>query len=106
MSIGMSRGCEYALQALIYLAAQPVDKPVLQRDISGDLNIPSHFLGKILQQLVRHGFLVSHKGKGGGFLLARTADDITLSEVIKSVDKEQRHFNLPDTGARWRRCAG
>lgn len=86
MALRLSRGCEYALQSLIYLATQPVHKPVLQRDISKSLNIPSHFLGKILQYLSRNGIVVSHKGKGGGFQLAKAARDISPYEVIVTID--------------------
>ncbi|MFQ6676468.1 MAG: RrF2 family transcriptional regulator [Fidelibacterota bacterium] len=86
MSILFSKACQYALQSIIYLAAQPPRTPVLQRDISKALNIPPHFLGKILQLLTRHEILVSHKGKSGGFLLKRSPEEISLLKVAQIVD--------------------
>jgi Rrf2 family protein len=86
MSVMLSRGCEYALQAVIYLAAQPQDSPVLQRDISKALNIPPHFLGKVLQLLSRHQIVISQKGKSGGFLLGKSPDDITPNDIIEAID--------------------
>ena len=86
MPIMLSRGCEYALQAVIYLAAQPPNTPVLQRDISSALNIPPHFLGKVLQVLSRHHIVISRKGKTGGFLLGRSPKDIIPYDIIEAVD--------------------
>jgi Rrf2 family protein len=79
----LSKSCEYAFQAVIYLASQPPDKPVLQRDISNDLNIPTHFLGKILQTLRQHGYITSQKGKSGGFLLNKSGGDISLFGIVQ-----------------------
>ena len=81
-----SRGCEYAFQAILYLATQPPEKPILQRDISSALNIPPHFLGKVLQLLRRSNLVISQKGKRGGFLLGRSAEDIFLYDILEAVD--------------------
>ena len=86
MSVFLSRSCEYALQAVIYLASKTNDTPVLQRDISKALTIPQHFLGKILQILVRHNIVASQKGKSGGFFLKRLPKDFSLYDIIKVID--------------------
>lgn len=83
-----SKSCEYALQALLYLAYEGKGEPILLRKISNALHIPHHFLSKILHQLVNGGILVSNKGVSGGFGLARSADVITLGDVVKAVDGE------------------
>lgn len=49
----LSRACEYAIQAAIYMAKKPTGEYTLIREISKDLNIPHHFLGKIMQSLVK-----------------------------------------------------
>jgi len=59
---------------------------VLSRDISGALNIPSHFLGKILQTLVRHNILSSQKGRSGGFVIVRSPKEIMLYDIIEIMD--------------------
>ncbi|MFQ6615655.1 MAG: RrF2 family transcriptional regulator [Fidelibacterota bacterium] len=88
MSVLFSKACQYAIQSVIYLAAQQPDTPILQRDIAEALDIPNHFLGKILQQLARHGIVVSQKGKAGGFLLSQPPEEISLLRVAKIVDGE------------------
>ncbi|MFQ5637501.1 MAG: RrF2 family transcriptional regulator [bacterium] len=86
MSIIFSRGCEYALQAMIYLAVQPSDTPVFQREISEALNIPPHYLGKVLQSLSRSRLVISQKGKAGGFMLGKPPKSITPLDIIQAVD--------------------
>ncbi len=86
MPVMFSRGCEYALQAMLYLATQQANKPVFQREISQALKIPTHFLGKILQALVRNRLVVSTKGKGGGFTLGREPSKIAIKEIIQAID--------------------
>ncbi len=86
MPIIFSRACEYAFQAVLYLASQPQDRPILQRDISRALQIPPHFLGKVLQSLSRRQLVVSRKGKSGGFILGRSPKDISLYDILEATD--------------------
>ena len=81
-----SRSCEYALQVVTFIASQPNNRPVLSRDISGALNLPPHFLGKILQTLVKHNILSSQKGKSGGFVITRSPKEIMLYDIIEIMD--------------------
>ncbi len=86
MAILFSRACEYALQAVLYLGSRSRGEAILQRQISADLDIPPHFLGKVLQALTRRGLVSSQKGKTGGFRLARSPKTISLLDVIQAVD--------------------
>ena len=86
MSILLSKSSEYALQAILYIASLEEEKPVQQQEISRILNIPSAFLGKILQLLVREGILLSFKGKSGGFLLSKPTKEIHLYDIIKIIE--------------------
>jgi Rrf2 family protein len=63
-----------------------MNTPVLQRDISSALNIPQHFLGKILQTLARHDIVTSQKGKSGGFLLKRSPKEFSLYDIVQVID--------------------
>jgi Rrf2 family protein len=81
-----SRSCEYALQACLYLAQQKDGNFALLREISERLNIPHHFLSKVLQTLSRSGVVVSLKGANGGFSLARPPKEIKLIEIVRAVD--------------------
>ena len=82
----LSKTSEYALQALIYLAAQPSGEPVLSRDISDYLRVPAQYLAKILQVLAKRGVLDSYKGRGGGFVLRPGAEQMNILEVVEIVE--------------------
>ena len=81
-----SRGCEYAVRAMLHLATTREDGPLLVRDIARDLDVPFPFLAKIVQQLARQGLVNSQKGGGGGGQLARNAGAISLLEVVEAID--------------------
>ena len=86
MSIFFSRQCEYALQAVLYLALKPMGGMTSIKDLSSRLSIPHHFVGKILQDLTYKGLLTSQKGPTGGFALAMPAKDITLFHIVEAID--------------------
>ena len=81
-----SRSAEYAIRAFVYLAQVPTGKYAMVKQIAEESDIPSHFLAKILQQLARQGFLRSSKGPTGGFSLRYAANDITLLQIVESID--------------------
>jgi Rrf2 family protein len=56
------------------------------KDIAAEEQIPSHFLAKILQQLVHKGLLCSRKGPGGGFALRVPAGEIRLLDIVEALD--------------------
>jgi Rrf2 family protein len=83
----LSNTSKYAIRAVIYLELfGSKDKKLGIKEISGELGIPSPFLGKILQTLARKQVLESSKGPGGGFCLKKPAMDITLMEIIEIID--------------------
>ena len=85
----LSNTCKYAVRALIYLGKYSADGTKIGiKKISSDLSIPTPFLGKILQNLVRQKILVSTKGPNGGFGLGKTTDEISLYEIVRIVDGE------------------
>jgi len=86
MSLIFSRQCDYALQAVLYLALKPAGQMTSIRELTAGLHIPYHFLGKILQRLTRKGLLISLKGPAGGFALARPLDRITLFSIVEAID--------------------
>ncbi|MCT4672962.1 MAG: RrF2 family transcriptional regulator [Prolixibacteraceae bacterium] len=83
----LSNTCKYAVRAVIYLASGfDGDHKYGIKKISEDLKIPSPFLGKILQKLVKSGVLNSNKGPNGGFCLAKDPNLITLFDVVNVID--------------------
>ena len=91
-----SRSAEYAIRAFMHLASVPPGKYAMVKNIAEQSDIPTHFLAKILQQLARKGFLRSSKGPTGGFALRKPAGEITMIELVESID------GLTD----YRRCPG
>ncbi|MCK6484315.1 MAG: Rrf2 family transcriptional regulator [Phycisphaerae bacterium] len=86
-----SIGCEYAIRAMTYLAENT--KPgeyCLLRTITNEHDLPQHFVGKIFQSLVRAGLLYSAKGRGGGFALRRSAEEIRLYDIVQAIDGTER----------------
>ncbi|MEQ1886805.1 MAG: Rrf2 family transcriptional regulator [Bryobacteraceae bacterium] len=81
-----SRTAEYAIRALVQIAALPRGEYALAKNIAADADIPGHFLAKILQDLARDGFLKSSKGPRGGFRLAVPADEITMLRIVEATD--------------------
>ena len=72
----------YALQTVIYLSTKPFKKPILQKEITNTLDIPHHYLGKILQSLTKSGLVGSKTGAFGGFYLVKPANKITLFDIV------------------------
>jgi Rrf2 family protein len=88
MPLIFSKSCEYAIQAVLFLAKNAHGRPMLLQDISTGLEIPHHFLGKVMQRLSRDGIVESHKGANGGFNLKRPPHQIALNDIVQSVDGE------------------
>jgi Rrf2 family protein len=86
VGLQLTRGGEYAIRGMIYLAPHPVGEISSLRDIGREQDIPESFLAKILQSLVHAGLVTSQRGARGGFTLARPAAEITAREIIEAVD--------------------
>lgn len=83
----LSNSCRYGIRAIIYLAAQPVSNGKTGiKKISADLNLPTPFLAKILQQLAKQKILSSSKGPHGGFSLLKDSRKITLLDIVNTID--------------------
>src|SRR6266545_2659334 len=82
----LTRASSYALHALVYMAAQKSNKPIPSHLVARERGIPERFLLKVLKPLVSSRVLVSVKGPNGGYRLAKSGSDVTLLEVIESVD--------------------
>jgi len=77
---------KYALKALARLALAPAGEPLLIADIAAQEDIPKKFLEAILAELKQHGVLRSRKGRGGGYLLARPPESVTVASVLRVID--------------------
>jgi len=83
----LSNSCRYGIRAVMYLASRPSEKKMTGiTTISKDLNLPTPFLAKILQQLAKHKILNSLKGPHGGFSLLKDPKEITLLDIVRTID--------------------
>ncbi len=83
----LSNSCRYGIRAVIYIASQPLSSGKTGiRKISSDLDLPTPFLAKILQQLAKHKILSSSKGPHGGFSLEKDPRKITLLDIVNTID--------------------
>jgi len=80
----ITRASEYAILSLILLSKteSPQDSDTLSRELS----ISKSFLAKLLQALAKNGILQSFKGAHGGFVLAKDPKEISMSEIMSSVE--------------------
>lgn len=83
----VSRKVDYALRAVIHLANEEhATRACTVTEISTRERIPRQFLEKIIQQLIHAGVVRSRRGPHGGYVLGRSADDVTFRDVIEAVE--------------------
>jgi len=83
----VSRKIDYALRAVIHLATEEAsDRACSVAEIAERERVPRQFLEKIVQELIHKGLVRSHRGRHGGYVLARPADQMTFRHVIEAVE--------------------
>lgn len=89
----ISKKSGYAIRALFELALSGGNEPVNVRTLAGSQGIPTRFLEIILNELRQGGFVISIRGKAGGYLLSRNAVDITIGQIIQFLDQHSSSGN-------------
>ena len=83
----LSKSFGYALRGILYVAVMQDEKRKVQIDeIATKLSVPKHFLGKIMQQIVKAGLLKSTKGPYGGFSLAAETLNTPVIKLVEITD--------------------
>jgi Rrf2 family protein len=82
----ISARARFATRALLDLTMHEGCGPVQVEDIAARQNIPLKYLQQILRSMKEPGFVESRKGPGGGYSLAKPAEEITLAAVLRHVD--------------------
>lgn len=77
---------QYCLRACYALTRRYGQGPVLIEQLAEDEAIPKRFLEQILLSLKNHGVVLSKKGKGGGYYLAKPPAEITLAYIIRMIE--------------------
>ncbi len=81
---------EYALRGLVYIQYQNLKgkRPGIT-EIATEIGTPQSFTAKILQRLVRYGFVESMKGKNGGFFFNPEKPELTIKSVIFTIEGDR-----------------
>jgi Rrf2 family protein len=84
--VRVSAKSDYALRALVEIAARGDTAPVSAEELGRRQDIPHGFLQAILADLRRSGIVVSQRGQSGGWRLAGDAAEVSVADVIRAVD--------------------
>ena len=68
------------------LLAREPDRSLTVGEVASGLSVSANHLAKVMQRLVRVGLVSSTRGPGGGFRLGKPACDITLLEIVETMD--------------------
>lgn len=77
----LSRTVEYAVRAVVLLAREYGQRAISAEELAATLGAPRNYLSKTLLVLVRHGFVRSTRGPGGGYTLAVSPDALTVADI-------------------------
>jgi Rrf2 family protein len=84
--VQISAKADYAVRALLVLAADPENKPISGEAIARSQGMPIKFVENTLVELRRTGLVKSQRGAAGGFKLGLPPQRITIADVIRAVD--------------------
>jgi Rrf2 family protein len=82
----MSAKAEYAVRAMVQLATLDDDVRVTTDDLASAQGIPPQFLVDILADLRNDRLVRSHRGRDGGYELARPGTEISIADVLRCID--------------------
>lgn len=81
-----SKKVEYALIAMNYLSQKPAGELTTARELADKFDISLELMGKLLQNLVRSGLVLSVQGVKGGYQLGLPVDKIKISSIFTAID--------------------
>lgn len=83
----LTRHTDYALRVLLQAASQPGERLSIA-GVAETHRISRNHAMKVVNVLARHGLLATVRGRGGGLMLGRPADEIRLGEVVRLTEPE------------------
>lgn len=85
----LTRYTDYALRVLIHLAAAPGERSTIP-DIARTYGLSTNHLMKVVHQLGKGGFIVTRRGRNGGFALSQAPEQITIGSVVRHAEPDMR----------------
>ncbi len=99
----ISQASAYAMHALMYMVRHVTQLPVTSKTMAKAEGIPPGYLSKVLQQLVKAGFIRSVKGHERGYVFARPPEEISLLQLFETLEGQSM---LDDCPLRHCACGG
>src|SRR5436305_8722325 len=90
----ISQTAEYALRAVVMLGSNS-SRPQTTHEIAEQTRVPPGYLSKVLQALGKAGLVGAQRGLHGGYVLARSLDELTVLDVVNAVDPLRRIKHCP-----------
>lgn len=88
MRLALTREGDYAVRAMLALAAHGTSEPLSSRRIAREWRIPQRFLIQVLGRLSDRGLVTAALGRNGGYRLSRPAARISLLDVVTAIEEE------------------
>lgn len=86
----LSKSFGYALRSVLYMVAVQGEKKIIQlQEIAGQLDVPRHFLGKVMKRLAKQGIIDSSKGHAGGYALNENTLTVPVIEILNLIEGEE-----------------
>ncbi|MGB0739245.1 MAG: RrF2 family transcriptional regulator [Planctomycetaceae bacterium] len=93
-SFMISQSVEYALRAVLIVASRG-GQACPSREIAEVTRVPGPYLSKLMQSLVKSGLLTAQRGPNGGFQLSHSPEDVSLLDIVNSLEPVQRITACP-----------
>ena len=90
----ISQTAEYALRAMVFLGDNQ-GQLFTSEKLAAAIKVPTQYLSKMMQQLVRVDLVISQRGRLGGFGITKQLADISVLEVVRAVERSQRIQHCP-----------
>lgn len=82
----ITQEADYGFRVILYLSKLGYGEKIEAKSIAQDENIPLRFLLKLLRKLTQSGIIKSYRGVNGGYALNQLPENVTLRDVIESID--------------------
>ena len=92
----LAEGVEWGVHAVTLLATLPPDTALPAAKLAEFHGVPPAYLAKSLQALARAGIVESVPGRRGGYRMIRSADDVTLLDIVEAIEGNESSFKCTE----------
>lgn len=88
MKMRLTNYTDYALRVLIYIAVKDSDEKSTITEITEAYNVSRNHLMKVIHQLGKIGVIETTRGRGGGIVLAKQPEEITIGSIVRETEED------------------